>query len=79
MTWFYRAMGKNIRLLGEHRSDGECIHQSVLDRIALGACEYEPGNVTDELLSGPNKLPVTNTSRIARGVPCGAQPENAHR
>ena len=79
MTWPYRALGKNIRALGEHRNDGECIHQSVIDRIRFKESEYAPVNVTEALLTGANKLPVSDTpaSRIARGNPCGAQPENA--
>jgi uncharacterized protein (DUF2235 family) len=78
MTWFYRAFGKNIRALGEHRKDGECIHRSVVDRMKFAQSEYAPQNVTAELLNGPNALPVSDTGRIPRGTPCGAQPDNAH-
>ena len=81
MTWFYRAMGKNIRKLGEHRDDGECIHRSVIDRMGHDDCAYRPANVTADLLNGATALPIADTSgtRIARGKPCGAQPENVHR
>jgi hypothetical protein len=36
--------------------------------------------VPPDLLSGTKALPVCDTSkaRIARGVACGVQPENAH-
>jgi uncharacterized protein (DUF2235 family) len=76
MTWLYRAFGKNIRTLGEHREHGECIHRSVLDRLALEECGYQPVNVPHELTSGPLALAVSETTGIARGTPCGPQPES---
>jgi uncharacterized protein (DUF2235 family) len=82
MTWAYRVFGKNIRALGQHREDGECIHRSVIDRLNHMPGEYSPSNVLPELLEkdGPKALPISETrqSRISRGEPCGAQPDNVH-
>lgn len=80
MNWFYRTLGKNIRVLGEHRKDGECIHRSVIDRLNLKDCAYAPPNVTPDLISSATALPITDTSpsRIKRGIACTAQPENVH-
>jgi len=81
MTWYYRALGKNIRKLGEHRGDGECIHQSVIDRVNFAASDYEPVNVTADLIKGAQALPIADTpkSRISRGTPCAAEPVSVHR
>jgi hypothetical protein len=51
-----------------HVTDGEAIHQSVLDRMALAELKYAPENIR-QYLASPNRV-VTNTRRIERGKPC---------
>jgi uncharacterized protein (DUF2235 family) len=65
MKWFY---GAQARQASPTPGDGQCLHQSVLDRMALPAMNYVPANVTNALRA----LPVANTRRIPRGVPCPA-------
>jgi uncharacterized protein (DUF2235 family) len=65
MSTMYKAMGPIERQIGAHLSDGECIHQSVIDRMNHGPSAYRPKNLPS--VSG---MPVVNTTRIARGKPC---------
>lgn len=64
----YRLMGEVVREVGRHRTHGECLHRSVLDRMAHAPSAYAPPNVP--ALNGPQALPVSDTARIARGTPC---------
>jgi uncharacterized protein (DUF2235 family) len=68
MTPAYRIMGPFVRSIGAHSTDGEEVHQSVLDRIGLVECKYAPENA-QAYLNNPARV-VTNTSRINRGKPC---------
>jgi uncharacterized protein (DUF2235 family) len=67
-NWLYRLMGEVVRPVGRHRTDGECLHQSVLDRMGHAPCDYAPPNVCDP--GAADALPVVNTRRMARGEPC---------
>jgi uncharacterized protein (DUF2235 family) len=67
MSLKYRAMGPYTRPLGEHAADGECVHQSAVDRSRLAECAYAPGTLAGYLAQGAR---VVNTARIARGTPC---------
>jgi hypothetical protein len=69
LSALYRAMGLVERSLGEHRADGEAIHQSVLDRMGHGPSRYSPANVTS-FLRHSGGLPIVNTTRLHRGEPC---------
>ena len=75
MTLMYRTMGPYVRPVGTQLPDGECIHQSVIDRQKLPQCKYSPSNLT-AALSGSPPLPVVNTTRIPRGTPCQALEEH---
>ena len=68
MSAMYRAMGPYVRPIGRQIADGEGIHKSVTDRMALAECNYKPTNVAD-YLANPS-VRVVDTKRIARGVPC---------
>jgi uncharacterized protein (DUF2235 family) len=68
MTLAYKAMGAVTRELGRHLAHGECLHQSVLDRMAHAPSAYAPKNVPAPGAAGA--LPVVTTRRIARGTPC---------
>jgi len=68
MTMVYRAMGSVSRPVGQFAGHGECLHQSVLDRMAHAPSNYAPSNVPAP--GGAASLPVVTTQRIARGVPC---------
>ena len=72
MSPLYRVMGPQERAIGEHLADGEAIHQSVLDRMKLPECAYDPPNVKRFLAQGRNS--VVDTVRTPRGVPCPALP-----
>ena len=72
MTAMYRVMGPFERQLGEHRGDGEMIHRSVLDRMNHAPSMYAPPNVVKCL--NQQMLPIAETTRIARGTPCGPVP-----
>ena len=63
MTGVYRALKPYVRPIGKCVADGECIHQSALDRMNLPECNYAPSNLGAQ-------LPITDTSRVPRGVPC---------
>jgi hypothetical protein len=63
----YRAMIPYTRPLGEQTRDGECVHQSAVDRKNFTECDYAPRTLSDFLGAGAT---VVNTSRIARGTPC---------
>ena len=69
MTMAYRVMGPFERQIGKHISDGEMLHQSVLDRMQFAKCNYRPDNLKDYPESLPD-IPVVNTSRIKRSEPC---------
>jgi uncharacterized protein (DUF2235 family) len=69
MSAMYKVMGQNIRAIGKHLTDGEAVHQSVIDRRNLKECQYAPPNLPAELSSG-GTIRVVNTTRIARGTPC---------
>lgn len=68
MTVKYRALGQYVRPLGDHKADGEMLHQSVLDRVAHAESDYHPENLKTFLDSGAPI--VTTTTRTPRGVPC---------
>lgn len=61
--------GPIVRKLGEHRADGECVHQSALDRLGYSDCKYKAGNLLS-VIEGSRALRVVNTSRVERGMPC---------
>lgn len=69
-SWLYRLIGEVVRDVGQHRDHGECLHQSVLDRMAHEPSAYAPPNVPASSTS--TALPVVDTVRIARGTPCDA-------
>jgi uncharacterized protein (DUF2235 family) len=73
MTAMYKVLGPNVRTLGQHKKDGEVIHQSAIDRMRLPECQYAPENLKAVLASG-GKLDFANTTRIARGTPCPPLP-----
>jgi uncharacterized protein (DUF2235 family) len=75
MTPAYRAMGQHVRPIGKHLADGECVHQSVLDRLGHAPSKYAPTNLATYLHAGGRARPAANTSRIVRGQPC----EEGHR
>lgn len=64
MTALYRLMGEYVRPIGQHPNDGEGVHQSALDRMALSSLGYAPPNLHREVVK------TYNTLRIARGVAC---------
>jgi uncharacterized protein (DUF2235 family) len=68
MTPMYRVMGPYVRPVGRNSSDGEAIHQSVLDRMNLAECKYTPENI-QEYTKNPNRV-VVDTRRTERGKPC---------
>jgi uncharacterized protein (DUF2235 family) len=72
MSMLYRPFGEYVRPVGEHRADGEQVHQSVVDRVKLTECNYSPKNM-QPVMNGADPLPVVTTERIARGVPCGQE------
>lgn len=61
MSAKYKLLGPGQRELGEHRTDGECIHESAVRRIEQSVDGYAPKNVPGTLLSGPQALPVVTT------------------
>lgn len=65
MSFMYRAMPKHVRPIGLQAADGEAVHQSALDRMALAECAYAPQNLRDR-----TPLPVVDTQRVPRGEPC---------
>ena len=65
MTLYYRVLGKLIRVIGQHRLDGEAVHQSALDRLHEPRLAYKPKNLLTAL-EGVPALPIENTLRIAR-------------
>lgn len=65
MSLKYQLMGgPKPRTIGAHRASGECIHQSVIDRLGHPASKYDPANLRPAV-SGANALPIVNTRRIA--------------
>jgi uncharacterized protein (DUF2235 family) len=68
MTAKYRALGEFVRPMGDHKADGEAVHQSVLDRHGLAAMDYAPKNLARYLAMGAPA--VVTTTRTPRGVPC---------
>ena len=75
MTLAYRTMGQYVRPIGNHLADGECVHQSVIDRLGHAPSGYAPTNLQMYLDAGGRGRPAVKTSRIERGSPC----EEAHR
>ena len=69
MSRMYRMMGPAVRTVGAAAAGGEMLHQSTLDRMNLASCHYSPPNVNRQ-----GNLPVTTTTRIARGTPCAPLP-----
>ena len=57
MSMKYRLMGPGTRTIGDYAEHGECVHKSVVDRMADAKSEYAPKNLTDDAL----KLPVVGT------------------
>jgi len=70
VTFKYELLGKYHRPIGAHRSHGEQLHQSVVDRLKCADLKYAPENLGKDLVAGPSALPIVNTTRIPRGVPC---------
>ena len=68
MKGVYRIMGSRIRSIGKHPTDGEAVHQSVLDRMNLFKTEYNPLNLCGCL--SKSALRIVDTTRIPRGTPC---------
>ena len=64
----YKVLGEYIRPIGEHKADGEMLHQSVLDRHAHAESKYQPENLKKYLAMGSPT--VTTTTRTPRGTPC---------
>jgi uncharacterized protein (DUF2235 family) len=64
MTLFFRPMGTYVRPVGANGAGEEEVHQAVIDRIRLPACNYRPTNVP----ANPSK--VVTTTRIPRGKAC---------
>jgi uncharacterized protein (DUF2235 family) len=73
MTAMYKVMGPYVRTLGKHAADDEVVHQSAIDRKGLPKCAYAPPNL-EAYLQNPGQVQVVNTTRVARGTPCGNQP-----
>lgn len=69
MTVKYRIMGPYVRPLGGQPNDGECIHQSAIDRSKLAECKYGPANLMSKV-GGGSTIKLVDTKRIARGTPC---------
>jgi hypothetical protein len=74
MSLLYQSLGTFERPIGEHREHGEQVHQSAIDRMNLPQCQYSPANLMSAM-SGGAPLPIVNTTRIARGRPCGPAEE----
>jgi len=70
LTLIYRLFGDGRRRPGQHRSDGEGLHQAAVDRVALKECGYAPSNLTPQLLGGTAPLPVVDTRGGVRAGPC---------
>lgn len=68
MSAKYRIFGSYVRPVGEHASDGECVHQSAIDRRAHFS-DYRPPNLERYLGTTPDAT-FAQTKRVARGVPC---------
>lgn len=67
MTAMYKVMGPHIRPIGRQPADGECLHQSAIDRLRLPECKYAPENLRQYLLTSAKPV-VCNTTRIMRGA-----------
>lgn len=72
MSITYEIIGTYERVIGEHLSAGECIHQSALDRLEHADSAYKPKNLTQFMAKG--QFPICDTVRIERGNPCGPMP-----
>lgn len=68
LSMTYRWLGAHDRRIGSAVADGECVHQSVVDRIAHAPSNYTPGPVRDYLARSDAR--VVNTEGIERGTPC---------
>ncbi|HJQ59506.1 MAG TPA: DUF2235 domain-containing protein [Vineibacter sp.] len=67
MSLKYRLMGgPQARTIGQHRADGEYLHQSAVDRWNHAPSAYRPDNLAP-FVGGAGALPVAQTTRIARG------------
>lgn len=64
MSLLYRAI---VREVGARQGDGQCLHQSALDRAGLAAMKYAPDNLKTP---SAKALPVVTTRRVMRGTPC---------
>lgn len=82
MSAKYRVFGEYRRPIGANLAHGEMVHQSALDRRnyfnglphpdeQAGETKYTPGNL-ELFLAASTQVPVAQTMRIARGVPCKA-------
>ncbi len=60
MTLLYRTMGTVSRSLGNAIAHGECLHRSVVRRVADARCAYAPHNLN-------SSLPVVDTLRVETG------------
>ncbi len=65
MSAMYRVMKKHVRPIGLQGGDGEAVHRSALDRLALPECRYAPENLLNR-----SALPIVDTRRLPRGQPC---------
>lgn len=70
MTAMYKAMGQHVRPVARQTADGECLHQSAVDRQGLSSCRYGPENLR-ACIAAPSAVPIVNTTRVPRGTPCG--------
>jgi uncharacterized protein (DUF2235 family) len=69
MTPMYRALGRNVRTIGDYTPHGEVVHQSAIDRMNWEPSAYHPHNLKDYLeMSGSPR--ITDTRRLPRGTPC---------
>lgn len=70
MTLTYRLLGNGTRAIGAHRTEGEVLHRSAVDRAAHAECRYEPRGLAAYLADGATPLPVVTTASVPAGAPC---------
>jgi uncharacterized protein (DUF2235 family) len=62
MSVKYRLFGPLLRAIGEHRSDGECVHASAIARTNHHESKYSPQNLRPFIGGGVNALPIVSTA-----------------
>lgn len=70
MSAMYKVFGPHVRPVARQAVDGECLHQSAVDRKSLSSCQYKPSNLL-ACFATPSPARVVNTTRVQRGQPCG--------